>query len=181
VRDAARSELVPAAARASALTRHFERAAAGAAAVLAAIVLAGCGGYESKGPRLAWDGKPALTASPTGARVLIGKVENRSGEELWIRVPEVKVIDQGGRRILSTAVFVSSFVRSAYPHNAGPRSDPSHYPLREQIRVGFLVRIKPGKTFPLTVSWRDPRGERNAARIVLPTGSLPLPATTAAG
>jgi hypothetical protein len=150
------------------------------AAVLAAVVLAGCGGDESNGPRLAWVGKPTLTGSPTGARVVIGKIENRSPEELWIRVPEVKVVDQGGRRIRSTAVFVSSFVRSAYPHNAGPRSDPSHYPLREQQRVGFLARIKPGKTSPLTVSWRDPRGERDATRIVLPAGSLPLPATTSA-
>jgi hypothetical protein len=111
--------------------------------------------------------------------VVIGTVKNESGQELSIRAPDVKLVDQDGRRIRSMAVFVSSFVRSNYPHNAGQRSDPSHYPLREQRRVGFLAEIKPGKTVPLTVSWRDPRGSRTAARIVYPGGSLPVPAVTA--
>jgi hypothetical protein len=144
--------------------------------------LPGCGGGDSADagkPALAWDGTPVVRASSTGAHVLIGKVKNDSSGELRIRVPEVKVIDADGRRIASTAVFSSTYVRSLYPHNGVARPNPSQYPAAEQRRVGYLAVLGSGDDSPLTVSWRQRRAGRKAERVVLGAASLPLPAGVA--
>jgi hypothetical protein len=108
--------------------------------------------------------------------VLVGKVKNDSGGTLTIRVPEVTVLDRGGRRIKASATFSSAYVRSNYPHNAGARSEPSHYPLAEQKRVGYLVQLGSGKTVPLTVSWREARAGSAAGRVAIRKWSLAIPA-----
>jgi hypothetical protein len=125
---------------------------------------------------LTWEGAPVVRASSTGARVLIGKVKNDSSGELRLRVPQVRVVDRDGRRIDSTAIFASAYVRSIYPHNAIVRARPTEYPEAEQKRVGYLAVLGPGKETPLTVSWRERRGERKATRIVLGSASLTVPA-----
>jgi hypothetical protein len=174
LRDAARQELVRGPARAAALSR-----AAGLAALAAALVLPGCGGGDTADAgksALTWEGTPVVRASSTGAHVLIGKVKNDSSAELRIRVPQVKVVDPRGRRIASTAVFSSTFVRSLYPHNGVARPNPDQYPEPEQERVGYLAVLGSGEDAPLTVSWRQRPKGRNAERIVLGSVSLPVPA-----
>jgi hypothetical protein len=182
VRDAQRAQLVRGSARAVALGPAKQLAACVAAlALLAAPV--GCGGDDggdggerAEGAALAWDGTPVVRASGTGARVVIGKVKNESSRELRITGPELAVVDARGRRIKSSAVFVSTFVRSTYPHNRGQASGPANYPEAEQRRVGYLAVLDAGESTPLTVSWRErPRGPA-AKRIVYGAGSLAIPA-----
>jgi hypothetical protein len=141
--------------------------------------LPACGGGEDAGagkPALGWEGTPVVRASSTGAHVLIGKVKNDSSGELRISVSQVRVVDPNGRRIASTAVFSSTYVRSLYPHNGVARPSPSQYPEAEQRRVGYLAVLGSGDEAPLTISWRQRRGGRKAKRVVLGTASLPIPA-----
>jgi hypothetical protein len=120
---------------------------------------------------LAWDGAPVLRASSTGAHVLIGKVKNQSADQLKLTAAQLKVVDGHGRRIKSSVVFSSTYVRSIYPHNGIGPTEPRDYPEAEQRRVGYLLELEAGKSAPLTVSWRQPRG-RPAARIDYGKGSL---------
>jgi hypothetical protein len=109
---------------------------------------------------------------------VIGKVKNESSQELRITAPKLAVVDARGRRIKSSAVFVSTFVRSTYPHNRGQTSGPANYPEAEQRRVGYLAVLDAGESTPLTVSWRErPRGPP-AERIVYGGGSLAIPASS---
>jgi hypothetical protein len=145
------------------------------------VALPGCGDGETADagkPALAWDGTPVVRTSSTGAHVLIGKVRNNSSNELRITVPQVKVVDAGGRGIASSVIFRSSYVRSIYPHNAIARAQPSEYPEAEQRRVGYLAVLGSGDDSPLTVSWRERRSGPKASRIVLGPGSLPVPNAT---
>jgi hypothetical protein len=159
----------------------------GLAGLLALALLAiGCGGDDSGGDgpaRLTWDGTPVVRSSTTGARILIGKIKNESSRELRITAPQLAVVDGRGRRVKSTAVFVSSFVRSNYPHNRARVSEPAEYPEAEQRRVGYLAVLEAGETTPLTVSWTEKPRRPSAERIVYGPASLPIPApvTSAAG
>jgi hypothetical protein len=146
-----------------------------------ALLAAGCGSKDDGGDgpaRLAWDGSPVVRSSPTGARVLIGKVKNDSGHELRITARQVRVLDGLGRPVRSTAIFASGYVRSNYPHNRGPGSEQASYPEPEQERVGYLAVLGDGESKPLTISWREPPGARTAKRIVHGEASLPIPPAT---
>lgn len=173
MRDPSGHELVQRAGRAAALSARL-------GLLVAAVVVAGCGGSGNDGgggpakSRLAWDGTPVVRASSTGARVLIGKVENKSSGELRLEVPQLKLVDRRGRRVRSTAVFASSFVRSMFPHNGVVPVRPERYPEAERRRVGFLAVLGAGKAAPLTVSWLEHRG-REPSRIVLGGASLAVP------
>jgi hypothetical protein len=122
---------------------------------------------------LAWDGAPVVRASSTGAHVLIGKVKNQSSDQLKLTAAQLKVVDGHGRRIKSSVVFSSTYVRSIYPHNGIGPTEPRDYPEAEQRRVGYLLELEAGKSAPLTVSWRQPRG-RPAVSIDYGEGSLPV-------
>jgi hypothetical protein len=148
-------------------------------ALALALLVPGCGGDDDSGgagqTRLVWDGNPVVRSSTTGARVLSGKVRNDSGRELRIIAPKVAVLDTRDRRLRSTAIFVSGFVRSNYPHNRGPGSEPASYPEAEQERVGYLAVLDDGDSTPLTVSWSERPGGRRAVRIVYGAASLAIP------
>jgi hypothetical protein len=145
----------------------------------AALALAGCGdgGASAGTPQLAWDGKPRLVKSETGARVLIGKVKNQSlgSEKFKIKARALKLVDQQGRPIKASVVFASSYVRSLYPQNGRPGGVRSEFPEAEQQRIGDLAVLRSGETTPLTVSWNEPSASHRPARVVYRGGSLPVP------
>src|SRR5207245_10756185 len=86
LRDAGGSELVRPAARAAALRRRGGSIRVRAMPLLvAALLVAGCGGGDSKKRGLVWDEPPSIRVSPSGATVVIGRVRNESSEELSIR------------------------------------------------------------------------------------------------
>jgi hypothetical protein len=87
--------------------------------------------------------------------------------------PQLRLLDARGRRIRSTAVFSSTYVRSIYPHNGIGPTGPAGYPEAEQKRVGYLTVLASGASAPLTLSWRNLRG-RPAVRLDYGKGSLPV-------
>jgi hypothetical protein len=144
----------------------------GATLALLALAFAGCGGDSAdNGPPRAWQEAPRLITTPTQARVVIGRVANRSGDQVVLEPSDLKLLDQKGRRLPASAVFLSSFVKSNFPHNKGQLRIPE----QEQLRLGQLAKIDPGSSVPLTVSWHEPPGPRAAARIAYGKGSLPVP------
>jgi hypothetical protein len=145
------------------------------AAVLALLGLAlvGCSG-NSKGADkpLTWQDSPRLIKTPRHDRVLIGRVTNVSGERLVVEAKNVKLIDSDSRRVRASVAFISSFVKSNFPHNNGPMRIPE----AEQVRLGQLAEIDPGASSPLTVAWHEPPGPASAVRIDYGRGALPVPA-----
>ena len=137
---------------------------------MTALALAGCG--EDREP-LAWSGDPSVTRSPSlpEDRVMTARVRNTSDEPIELRAEDVAVLDGAGKRLRSSAAFLSGFVYSHVPYNRGREEVPAALPRREQERLGRIVRIPAGGTAPLTVSWR---GE-DAARIDYEKGSLRVP------
>ena len=147
-----------------------------AATVAAALAGLGAGcGDDDGGDRnpLAWAGAPRVERSPTlpEDHVVSSTVRNGSDEAVDLHARDIVVRDQSGRRLRSSAAFLSGFVYSHVPYNRGRREVPSALPRREQERLGRLVRIPPDGTAPLTVSWRG----GDAAQIEYGSGTLPLP------
>ena len=148
----------------------MRRLAAGAGAL--ALALAGCGGGEAGEP-LSWATAPKVKRSPSlpDDRVVAAAVRNDTDEPLELRAEDVAVRDSAGRELRSSAAFLSGFVYSHVPYNRGRDEVPSALPRREQERLGRVVRIPPGGTAPLTVSWRG----GDAAQVDYGSGSLRLP------
>jgi hypothetical protein len=74
----------------------------------------------------------------------------------------------GGEELESAAIFARTFGRGVFPQNRG-----EEIPIGEQLRIGLRLRLEPGSTAPLAVSWRQP-GDRPVL-IRYETGSLPVP------
>jgi hypothetical protein len=142
------------------------------ASILVLLVLvAGCGGDEDVGSGdLVWEKKPRIFRPPTlpDDRVLAGTVRNDSLEPIELTARDLEVLADDGDELESAAIFAQTFVRGVFPQNRG-----EDIPTSEQLRIGLRARLEPGKSAPLTVSWRQ-NGER-AARVDYGTGSLPVP------
>lgn len=94
---------------------------------------------------------------------------NESLRPVKLSAKDVRVVDSEGERLDATVLFLSSFVRSLEPYNRGPVDLPDD----ELERLGRTVRVDPGKSAPLTVSWRENDGRPVAIEYGL--GSLPVP------
>ena len=141
------------------------------AAVLATLAAAGCGGGGDSAGKLAWKGEPRVLRPPTlpDDRVLRGTVTNESLRVVEVDAADVHVVDSEGERIDASAVFLAGYVKPLESRNR-----PSLETEGERRRRGLEVRLEPGKSAPLTVSWRQAGSER-PERIDYGSGSLPLP------
>jgi hypothetical protein len=153
------------------------RAAVAALLVVASAMpaAAGCGDDSgSAREQLEWLDTPTVIVPPTlkTDRILRGDVRNDSGEPLRLEASKVRVFDDRGRRLEASATFAAGYLHSLYPPTRGPESLPDS----ELERLGKITRIEPGKAAQITVSWREPRGRRTAARIDYGSGSLRIPA-----
>jgi hypothetical protein len=101
--------------------------------------------------------------------VLTGTVRNDSFKIMKLVARDLDVRTEGGDEMEHAGVFAPPFIRGVFPQNRG-----DEIPESEQLRIGLRARIEPGKTAPLTVSWRQ-QGHK-AARVDYGTGSLPVPA-----
>ena len=145
------------------------RRAAAIAAVLAAGLLAGCGGSQ----KLGWDGPPRLYVPATlpGDRILMATVKNTGTKTITVKVPDLRVLDGDGRRVKASAQFIRAYAHGLIFPDVERRADQ---PLVEQRRIGEQVLLKPGRTAPLMVSWHQPK-HGAPATVDFGKGTLKLP------
>lgn len=157
------------------------RAAAAAILVFALAGAAGCGGGANGGggPPLAWVGGPQVfrPASLPNDRVAVGTVRNTSSKAVELTASHVVVRDAAGRRLVSTAQFASGYAHGLY----GAYQKPSPIPPLELRRLGLVISLAPGKTSPLAVSWRIPKGAKLPVSVDYGSGKLALPTAARAG
>jgi hypothetical protein len=141
------------------------------ALVLLLVLAAGCGGDDELGSGdLVWEKKPRVFKNPNlpDDRILTGTVRNDSLEATVV-ARDLGVRTDAGDEMESAAIFAPTFIRGVFPQNRG-----DEIPESEQLRIGLRARLEPGKTAPLTVSWRQ-QGER-AVLVDYGAGALPVPA-----
>jgi hypothetical protein len=143
--------------------------------VAAGLLLGGCGGGGGgdAGP-LTWHGKPRLFAPKDlpRDRVLTGRVTNRSLRRVDLTVGDLRLRDEDGHRVAGSATFLYAFVHGLWP----PTRQPKQLPDAELLRTGRIARILPGKSAPITVSWRTGPGQGRPVRLDYGRGSLEIPA-----
>lgn len=148
---------------------------ASAVLLLAALALAGCGGDGERkggGTGLIWDGEPRLVLPERlpEDRIVTGVVRNDSLRPVRVEARDVRLVDRDGREVPGNVVFTNGYVHGLYP----PAREPE-LPDRELQRLGRRASLTPGKTVPLTVSWRERRGADPPVAIDWGEGTLPLP------
>ena len=164
----------PAGASIAGARRAARASLAGLALAASVLVACGSGGDGDRDTAsLAWSGRPTAIVPPTlpRDRILRGEVENTSGDEIEMEAAAIRVLDQDGRPLQSSATFLSGYIHGLYPLTRGPSSLPEP----DRVREGKVAKLAPDETVPLTVSWRDPPGTRRAARIDYGPGSLGVP------
>jgi hypothetical protein len=146
-------------------------------ALVLAVATVSHGGDEQLGKgALVWEQKPSVyrNAELPNDRVLRGVVRNDSLRVMTLTARDLSVRAPGGDELDSAAIFAPTFIRGVFPQNRG-----SGMPENEQLRIGLRARIEPGKSVPVTVSWRQHR--QHASLVDYGTGSLPVPAAGARG
>jgi hypothetical protein len=152
------------------------RRAVSVAAAVAATALGACGSDGEQRPgNLQWSGTPRVFAHPTlrRDRILTGAVRNDGTRTIEVRAAAVRLLDADGRPVQGSAAFVRSYLHSIYPPTRPPAGG---VPERELIRTGRLLRLVPGDTSPVTLSWRVVAGAKPPVRADYGPGSLPIPA-----
>ena len=146
-----------------------------AALALAAALPLACGGGEETGVGdLVWAGQPTVFRQPTlpRDRVLVGTVRNDSLREVKLSAADMRAVDRDGNALRGNATFIRGYIHPLYPPTRPPEGG---LPESELERTGRQVRLKPGKTSPLSVAWRVSRSQNAAVRIDYGSGSLPIP------
>jgi hypothetical protein len=137
----------------------------------AAVLLAGArdGGGQGRAGSLIWAQPPKVVTPPSLPRdhVMFGQVRNDGLRDLRLEVAGLRVLDAAGRELESNARFLQSFAHGIY----SPASDPQDIGAYERRRLGQVLTLQPGRTAPLTVSWR---GE-GARRVTIGAIALPVP------
>jgi hypothetical protein len=143
-------------------------------AVALALLVAGCGGDKEAKPKLAWVAAPKIIRQPElpRDRIAIGEVRNESEQKLRLDADRARVVDAAGHRLRSAVRFSRSFGHGLYsPRRFPSKSEPEF----ERRRLGALAVIEPGKTAPLTVSWRVSRTGARAAKLLVGGVAVELP------
>ena len=143
--------------------------------LLAAVAagLAGCGGGGSK-QAIDWAAKPALVrpAELPHDRILIGRIRNQTDRELRLVAAVARVVDANGRALESTVRFASAYGHGLYSYDQQPKEGDPEF---EKRRLGEVAVVPPGKTAPLTLSWRLRPGAGQPVRVVIGRLRLSLP------
>jgi hypothetical protein len=147
-------------------------AALGIAIVLVLVVaVAGHGGNRHLGDGdLVWEHQPHVyrNADLPNDRVLSGVIRNDSLRVVTLKARDLNVRASDGGELESAAIFAPTVIRGVFPQNRG-----EGIPENEQLRIGLRVRLEPGKSAPITVSWRQ--HDERPSLVDYGTGSLPLP------
>ena len=150
-----------------------------ALAVVAVTAAAGCGGGgdgREQAGSLEWQKEPLLVKPDTlpNDRILSGVIRNDGRDRADLVARELRLVDKDGDRVPGSAAFLQGFAHALYPPTREPEG---REPQWEQLRLGRIARILPGKTAPLTISWRQPPGSDPPVRIEWSNGALPIPDT----
>ena len=140
-------------------------------ALILVVAVAGHGGEPRLGSGdLVWEQQPHIyrNAELPDDRVLRGVIRNDSLKVVTLTARDLNVRASGGGELESAAIFAPTFIRGVFPLNRG-----DGIPENEQLRIGLRLRLEPGKSAPITVSWRE-HGDR-ASLVDYGAGSLPLP------
>jgi hypothetical protein len=148
-----------------------------ALAAIGLAVVAGCGGDDDGRERagvLKWQAEPLLVQPSTlpNDRILTGKLRNDGRDRADLTASDLRLTDKDGERVPGSAAFLQGFAHGLYPPTREPEGRPPQW---EQLRLGRIARVLPGKTVPLTISWRQPAGTEPPVRIEWGRGSLPIP------
>ena len=113
--------------------------------------------------------KPRVFKNPNlpDDRILTGTVRNDSLEAATVIARDLGVRTDAGDEMESAAIFAPTLVRGVFPQNRGDE-------IPESEQIGLRARLEPGKTAPLTVSWR--RQGKRAVLVDYGAGALPVPA-----
>lgn len=143
-------------------------------AVTAALPLA-CSDDEGMGVGdLVWATPPKVYREATlpRDRVLVGKVRNDSLRQIKVVATDVRAVDEDGDALRGNATFIRGYIHALYPPTRPP---PGGLPESELERTGRELRLRPGKTAPLSVAWRLTPGGEVPVRIDYGPGWLPIP------
>jgi hypothetical protein len=151
------------------------RATSLAAAALAAAALGACGGSGNRaaatpdgvGP-IAWAKTPQLVVTPglPNDRILVGRIRNDSLRTVSLKSKQIRVLADE-REVFGFGRFVNTFVHGNYPVELQPGADQ---PAPATRRLGYTLKLRPGKTAPLLVTWRLKKGGPRATSVALQTG-----------
>ena len=148
---------------------------AAAAALVAAAVIAGvlllAGGAQGGEGRVAWQDVQLFDASRDTDRILAGKLRNDSLEDVNIDVEDVRMFDASGREVRSALRFREAFAHGIFPWSQKPE-DTGDF---ERRRLGEVVKIRPGQSAPLTLSWRVAPGGESPVKVDFGPAELDLP------
>jgi hypothetical protein len=144
-----------------------------AAAVTIAAVVAFTGSSRGDGGELAWKGKVQVFESgiPTD-EILYSEVENTSLRDVDLDVEDVKVYGADGKPVRASVRFLAAFAHGIFPWSQKP--DPLGD--FERRRLGEIATIKPGRSIPVTLAWRVPKGDPRPSRVDFGPADLKIPA-----
>ncbi len=152
--------------------------AAAATSVVVAVAAVGCGGYAQHAQRasLVWIHVPQVfTPSDLPQdRIVIGRIRNRSHRTLRLEATALRVRDNQGRVLKSSAGFTASYAHGLF----GAFQQPSAEPLRELVRLGRIVILDPGATSPVFAAWQLRFGSRAPVSLDYGHGRLAIPSAT---
>ena len=149
---------------------------------MAAVALAGlagatgCGEDEDTSGTLRWVGKPRVftPANLPNDRTLTGRVRNDTLKMVEVEsAREAKLFARDGHVVPAAVIFNNVFLRTVYSPTR-----PAGKETKEEVdtRIGLRASLKPGKTAPLTVSWRTEADKPEPVRIEIAGSSLDIPA-----
>lgn len=147
------------------------------AALVGAVLVAGCGGGDHKAaaPRdpLVWARSPLLFRANglPHDRVLLGSVRNRSREAVRLVAGRIRVRDAAGRPVRAWGQYVSAYAHGLY----GAFQKPHPLPPGELSRLGLEIELPPGRTAPLAVAYRLAPATRSPLRVDYGPGTLGIP------
>jgi hypothetical protein len=147
----------------------------GAALALAAALPLACGGGEDTGiGDLVWAGPPKVYRQATlpRDRVLVGRIRNDSLRPIKVAATDIHAVDENGDPLRGNATFIRGYIHPLYPPTRPP---PGGLPESELERTGRQLRLRPGRTAPLSVAWRLGAGGGRPVRIEYGSGWLPIP------
>jgi hypothetical protein len=153
-------------------TRIAAAVALAAAAALAGVLLL-AGGAGGDDGRLAWKGTPDLIQAG-GDRILYGQIRNDSLKDVDLAYQDVRVVDAEGREVQSAVRFIAAFAHGLYPWSQRPEN-PGDF---ERRRLGEIATIKPGRSAPITLSWRVPKGGAQPVKVDFGAIEVALPDVT---